>query len=168
MYNDWQRIATANAGGARRVSGYANKRAFTHNLTVREANWLRDNLAISDPLVVDITAGGGSIPFEAGRLGLRSIANELNPVAQLILRATCQWPQQYGFDLLDAYDSVSARFKQRVQELLDGVYPKEPQPLETTESKKNRNYPRPKVRPNVPLGAGSFLSLLQGTGSLVP
>ena len=79
---------------------FSNERAFKHNLTLSEADWLRENLAVPDPLVVDITSGGGSIPFETGRLGLRSIANELNPVAALILRATCQWPQQYGFDLL--------------------------------------------------------------------
>ena len=106
---------------------FSNERAFKHNLTPSEADWLRDNLAVPDPLVVDITAGGGSIPFEAGRLGLRSIANELNPVAGLILRATCQWPQQYGYDLLDAYGAVSTRFRKRVNELLEGVYPPEPQ-----------------------------------------
>ena len=115
---------------------FSNDRAFKHNLTPAEAQWFQDNLAVADPLVVDITAGGGSIPFEAGRLGLRSTANELNPVAQLILRATCQWPQWYGYDLRDAYNAVSARFRQRVRELLEGVYPREPQPAETPESKK--------------------------------
>ena len=106
---------------------FSNDRAFKHNLTLTEAAWLKDNLAVADPLVVDITAGGGSIPFEAGRLGLRSIANELNPVAQLILRATCQWPQRHGYKVLDAYNVVSTRFRQRVEELLEGVYPQEPQ-----------------------------------------
>ena len=106
---------------------FSNDRAFKHNLSPAESDWLKSNLAVSDPLVVDITAGGGSIPFEAGRLGLRSVANELNPVAGLILRATCQWPQQYGYDLLDAYSAVSTRFRVRVHELLEGVYPPEPQ-----------------------------------------
>ena len=106
---------------------FSNERAFKHNLTLSEADWLRENLAVPDPLVVDITSGGGSIPFETGRLGLRSIANELNPVAALILRATCQWPQQYGYDLLDTYSAVSTRFRKRVDELLEGVYPQEPQ-----------------------------------------
>ena len=86
---------------------------------------------------MDITAGGGSIPFEAGRLGLRSIANELNPVAALILRATCQWPQQHGYDLLDAYSAVSTRFRKRVDELLEGVYPQEPQ---LSEAEKRREF----------------------------
>ena len=120
-------IGARSSGGERLKQGYANRRAFTHNLTSDEADWLKSNLAVSDPLVVDITAGGGSIPFEAGRLGLRSIANELNPVAALILRATCQWPQEYGYDLLDVYSGVSTRFRKRVRELLECVYPQEPQ-----------------------------------------
>ena len=102
---------------------FSNKRAFTHNLTPAEADWFQKNLAVPNPLVLDVTAGGGSIPFEAGRLGLNTIANELNPVAALILRATCQWPQQYGNALPTAYQEVSARFHERVKELLDGVYP---------------------------------------------
>ena len=116
---------------------FSNKRAFTHNLTSHEATWLHDSLATPDPLVVDITAGGGSIPFEAGRLGLRSHANELNPVAGLILRATCKWPQHYGSKVLDHYgrevgigkfNGIAGRYLKRVRELLEGVYPEEEQP----------------------------------------
>ena len=73
------------------------------------------------PLVLDVTAGGGSIPFEAARLGFRTIANELNPVACLILRATCEWPQQYGYPLLDDYRECAEAFQYRVAELLDVV-----------------------------------------------
>ncbi len=46
--------------------------------------------------VLDPTAGGGSIPFEALRLGHRVIANELNPVAAVILKATLDYPARYG------------------------------------------------------------------------
>ena len=107
---------------------FSNKRAFTHNLTDPERQWFRDNLAVPDPVVLDVTAGGGSIPFEAGRLGLRTIANELNPVAALILRATCQWPQQFGYELVSEYQTVSRRFLERVRELIEinEVYPPEP------------------------------------------
>ena len=136
IVEEQRKLDIAKGTGVKLKEAYTRKRAFTHNLTDAEANWLHDNLAGPDPLVVDITAGGGSIPFEAGRLGLRSHANELNPVACLILRATCQWPQQYGYGLLDAYNGVSARFRERVRELLDGVYPKEPQPSEDPKAKK--------------------------------
>ena len=48
------------------------------------------------PTVLDPFAGGGAIPLEAGRLGCKPIANDYNPVAYLILRATCEFPQKYG------------------------------------------------------------------------
>jgi len=48
------------------------------------------------PVVLDSFAGGGAIPLEAGRLGARAVANEYNPVAYLLLRATCEFPQKYG------------------------------------------------------------------------
>jgi len=48
------------------------------------------------PTVLDPFAGGGAIPLEAGRLGCQAIANDYNPVANLILRATCEFPQKYG------------------------------------------------------------------------
>ena len=48
------------------------------------------------PTVLDPFAGGGAIPLEAGRLGAKPIANDYNPVAHLILRATCEFPQRYG------------------------------------------------------------------------
>lgn len=49
------------------------------------------------PLVVlDPTAGGGSIPFEALRLGHHVIANDLNPVATVIQYATLDFPRRFG------------------------------------------------------------------------
>ena len=101
---------------------FPNKRAFLHN-----PKFLTDRRD-SAPVVLDLTAGGGSIPFEAGRLGFRTIANELNPVACLILRATCEWPQKFGRQLLKDYQEVSQKFLSRVGEKLAYVYPEEPQP----------------------------------------
>jgi adenine-specific DNA methylase len=48
------------------------------------------------PTVLDPFAGGGAIPLEVGRLGCQAVANDYNPVAYLILRATCEFPQRYG------------------------------------------------------------------------
>ena len=108
-------------GGWSEVS-FPNRRAFLHN-----PNLLISNTATA-PVLLDVTAGGGSIPFEAGRLGFRTIANELNPVAAHIVRATCQWPQQYGYALLNDYHEVSNLFHTRINELLAGVYPDDPAP----------------------------------------
>jgi len=48
------------------------------------------------PTLLDPFSGGGAIPLEATRLGCQAIANDYNPVAYLILRATCEFPQKYG------------------------------------------------------------------------
>ena len=108
-------------GGWSEIS-FPNKRAFLHNPTPIPDD---TNTAAT---VLDVTAGGGSIPFEAGRLGFRTIANELNPVACLILRATCQWPQKFGRQLLAEYQEVSRKFQAKVAERLATAYPNEPQP----------------------------------------
>ncbi len=52
-------------------------------------------------VVLDPTAGGGSIPFEALRLGHTVIANELNPVATAILFSTLDHPARFGPSLAD-------------------------------------------------------------------
>lgn len=48
------------------------------------------------PVVLDPFSGGGAIPLEASRLGAQAIANDYNPVAFLLLRATCEYPARYG------------------------------------------------------------------------
>ena len=101
---------------------FPTPRSFLHN-----PEFLTETLE-DGPVLLDITAGGGSIPFEAGRLGFRSIANELNPVAGLILRATCEWPQRHRRELLDHYRDISNQFLIRIRQLTAGAYPEEPQP----------------------------------------
>ena len=137
-----RRLDHAKTTGETLKVAYSMPRAFTHNLTDAERRWFQDNLAVPNPSVLDVTAGGGSIPFEAGRLGIPAIANELNPVAALILRATCQWPQQYGNALLDEYRAVSDRFLARVRQLIadNRVYPPEP------------DYPQPGRQPGTQSG----------------
>jgi adenine-specific DNA methylase len=46
--------------------------------------------------VLDFMAGGGVIPLEAVRYGMKVYANDLNPVASLVLKATIQYPTQFG------------------------------------------------------------------------
>ena len=53
--------------------------------------YLNDNVRpIYDPF-----AGGGSIPLEAQRLGLRAVASDLNPVAVLINKALIELPAKF-------------------------------------------------------------------------
>ena len=46
--------------------------------------------------IYDPFAGGGSIPLEAQRLGLRAIASDLNPVAVLINKALIELPPKFN------------------------------------------------------------------------
>ena len=52
-------------------------------------------LAERAPPVCDPFCGGGSIPLEAQRLGLRARGSDLNPVAVLISKATCEIPPKF-------------------------------------------------------------------------
>ena len=53
-------------------------------------------LARHAPPVCDPFCGGGSIPLEAQRLGLRAHGSDLNPVAVLVSKATCEIPPKFS------------------------------------------------------------------------
>ncbi len=78
--------------------------------------------------VLDATSGGGSIPFEALRLGHTVIANELNPVATTILHATLDYPARFGPDLLEDIQRWGDRLVSEVEEEMLDVTPRSPLP----------------------------------------
>ena len=53
-------------------------------------------LADRAPPICDPFCGGGSIPLEAQRLGLRAYGSDLNPVAVLVSKATCEIPAKFA------------------------------------------------------------------------
>jgi putative DNA methylase len=85
---------------------YAYERAFAGS-----ADGQPNELVVLDP-----TAGGGSIPFEALRLGYRVIANELNPVAVSILHATVDYPARFGKALVDDIREWGERLVRKVED----------------------------------------------------
>jgi putative DNA methylase len=48
------------------------------------------------PLILDPFCGGGSIPLEAQRLGLKTYASDLNPIAVLITKALIEIPPEFA------------------------------------------------------------------------
>jgi adenine-specific DNA methylase len=90
------RIDRAKRTGVRfEGEAYSYPRAFIYNPSEGERAWVEAQaaeLGLTAPAVLDPTAGGGSIPFESARMGFATYANDLNPVAVLIQRATYQWP----------------------------------------------------------------------------
>lgn len=67
-------------------------------------------------MVLDPTAGGGPISFEAICLGCYMIANDLNPVATAIEKATIQYPAQFDVDLFAELDPYGAQLVKAVAE----------------------------------------------------
>ena len=75
--------------------------------------------------VLDPTAGGGSIPLEARRVGFAAIANDLNPVAALLLKATVDWPVKYASTVLEDFLVLTREFVTRASPKYVGVFPAE-------------------------------------------
>jgi len=57
---------------------------------------IKEQWGDTPPRILDPFAGGGSIPLEALRLGCETYANDYNPVAVFIEKATLEWPQKFG------------------------------------------------------------------------
>lgn len=74
------------------------------------------------PTVLDATAGGGSIPLESSRYGLPTIANELNPVAAVILKAVLEQHRING-DLADDIQRWGDEINKRSKEKLEEYFP---------------------------------------------
>ncbi|MGC8781219.1 MAG: DUF1156 domain-containing protein, partial [Anaerolineae bacterium] len=98
-------LAWARQQGHAIANPYSGPRAFTVNPSAEDLALLGDLLKITwdtrDLSVLDPFAGGGSIPFEALRYGFTTIANDLNPVAAVILKATLDYPARFGPALAD-------------------------------------------------------------------
>ena len=120
-----RRIAIADRKGERLGAGaYGYSRAFSYTPTVSDKDWLVEN-SVNGAMVLDPTAGGGSVPFEAGRLGLATHANDLNPVAALIEYATLDWPAKHGKDAKKTLKTLGREFTAKVRERLAEAFPDE-------------------------------------------
>lgn len=81
------------------------------------------NVNFSHITMLDPTSGGGSIPFEAQRLGCNVIANDLNPVATGIEKATLEYPVKYGKALLEELDKYGSKLVDEVNNALKDYFP---------------------------------------------
>ena len=118
-------IDKAKRDGVRVDNPYSYNRAFGYCLTKSDSDWLNSVVGgdLEDVAVLDPTAGGGSIPFEAARLGLSSLASDLNPVATFILRATIEWPSSFFQDIEDEFRVVAAELRRRIEDRLGPFFP---------------------------------------------
>ncbi len=126
-----RKMDAARRTGVRVENPYDYDRAFSYTPNEDDRRWIEaqlTQLALSDVIVLDPTAGGGSIPFEATRLGFSTLANDLNPVAALILKATIEFPHKFGMPLKDKFNLIAEQFRSRLEERLAPFFPQRDAP----------------------------------------
>jgi adenine-specific DNA methylase len=121
------RMARADRTGERLgADAYGYPRAFKWTPDAHDRKWLGTfGDRVKTGTVLDPTAGGGSIPLEAVRLGLKTYGNDLNPVASLIEWATVKWPTELGMAVKTEFEILGKRFTMEVRKRLAGVFPPE-------------------------------------------
>lgn len=128
-----RRIDAANAAGAKlKGNGYGYKQAFRNSIARNDIALLHSVLRNTWgelPIIADPTAGGGSIPWAASRLGLPVVANDLNGVAASVLKAGVEIPAKRGLDLLPEIKEWGGILVKRVEKQLKTFFP-----LDTGES----------------------------------
>jgi adenine-specific DNA methylase len=121
-----KQIDEARRTGIRVENPYEYPRAFSYSPSADQKEWIAEESCgdhVTPPVVLDPTAGGGAIPFEAMRLGLSTCANDLNPVAALLLKLTIQVPRELGEGALGEFARVGANFRDRIEKRLSRLFP---------------------------------------------
>ena len=124
-----RRIDAARRRGTRfEGQAYSYPRAFSHIPDPLDCDFIANTLGgyCGKYAVLDPTAGGGSIPFETKRLGFEAFANDLNPVATLVMRATIEWPSRFNRNLSVEFNRLSQRFVECREDRIAGYFPQEP------------------------------------------
>jgi len=126
-----QEILKAKTTGIRlSYNPFSWEKAFKHTPSASELSsfqsLLKNNRGVGQPLVVDPMAGGGSIPFEAMRLGLPVVAGDLNPVAFVCLKGTLEYPARFGEKLLPAVESFCNEVHEAAKAELEEFFPMRP------------------------------------------
>lgn len=112
----------AKASGERVPNPFTYRQAFRNSPSSHDLNLLHRVLVNTWgalPAVLDPTAGGGSIPYEAVRYGLPTVANDLNPIAASVIRAGVFLPATLGQavtkDLRELGQTLIVRVEQRLE-----------------------------------------------------
>ena len=126
-----EEIMKAKADGKRlKYNPFYWKKSYKHTPSETELSFLhsilRESWGIERPLVVDPMAGGGTIPFEAMRLGLPVVAGDLNPVAFICLKGTLEYPAKFGKKLLPAVEKFCMEIHEGAKRELEEFFPKQP------------------------------------------
>lgn len=133
-----KRIAAADARGETLgAKAYGYKQAFKNSPDSAALDLLNAVLRHTwgkTPSVCDPTAGGGSIPYVAARYHLPTIANDLNPVAAAVLRASVAIPAEFGSEIASDLEKWGEVLTQRLTERLARYFEQPPGPKSTNTS----------------------------------
>jgi len=126
-----EKLIQAKASGIRlKENPFFWPRAYEHTPSAEELSrfhaLLKEFWGTEKPLIVDPMAGGGSIPFEAMRLGLPVVAGDLNPVAFICLKGTLEYPARFGERLLPAVERFCREVHEAAKAELEEFFPKQP------------------------------------------
>jgi len=124
---DRKRIDHANKVGEKLKVGFSYNRAFTNKVPERAMNNMHNitnDLWGGDVTVLDSFAGGGSIPFEAYRMGFNVILNELNPVATVLEKAIIEYPSLFGKELEKDIKHWGDKIAKEIEMELEDCFPK--------------------------------------------
>jgi len=109
---------------------YGYPRAFTYTPNMEQIAKLRSLLkgvwGSDEVTVLDSFAGGGSIPFEATRLGLTVVSNELNPVASIVERSTIEFPAKFGSAMAKEIGNWGRMVESKITSELLKCFPRKP------------------------------------------
>lgn len=105
---------------------YGYRKIWRHTPSADEKEEIRQSLEDTWdgnlPTVLDATAGGGAIPLESIRYGLPTIANELNPVPSVVLKAILEYTRT-DVDLTDDITKWGNEIDSRAQKELQEFFP---------------------------------------------
>lgn len=124
-----EKEAAALAGIRLKHNPFSYKQAYRYTPDEADQAHLHDILTWTWgdlPSVADPTAGGGSIPFTAARLGLPTFANDLNGVAASVLHASVALPSRFGSDLNAQLKKWGEILVGRVADELTPYFPSQP------------------------------------------
>ncbi len=109
-------------------NGYGYKQAYKNSPSAEQLSLLHEVLEFTwgrNPEVLDPTAGGGSIPYEALRYRLPSRANDLNPVAVSVLKAGLEISSRFGLSITDDLEHWGTELVTRLEARLSPFFAKE-------------------------------------------
>ena len=108
--------------------GFGYLRAFTNvipeRLLAKFHSEINRSSGANNISVLDMFSGGGSIPFEAVRLGLSVLSSELNPVASLLQISSIDFPRRFGSDFTNSIKQAGDDICSFLETKLGKFFPK--------------------------------------------